>query len=164
MFDAKHLNGLAGNAAEDDWRPHQYCVPLGISDPIETIEDVLRDAELGVTEAQVKAAGHYHCMTNYGEAYRWFLAAASKGDVSAQVNLAFMHHNGQGTSLDPVAAAEWMKTAALQGDPTSQYILGLWLCEGRGMSRNELLASAWFRKAADQGHTLALKRLGAADS
>ena len=52
---------------------------------------------------------------NHGTAIRWFTRAAEQGFSEAQVNLAAMHENGQGTRKSRVEAYKWYLIAASTG-------------------------------------------------
>ncbi len=72
--------------------------------------------------------------------------AASKGDLSAQLALAFYWYRD-----DDQKTLHWLLQAAQQGETRAQYQLGWMYYEGRGGIRDYFQAAEWFRKAAQQG-------------
>ena len=49
-------------------------------------------------------------------AFEWFSKAANQGHAKAQLNLAMMFENGEGTNRDLKKALEWYEKSAAQGD------------------------------------------------
>ena len=82
----------------------------------ETAEKVwLPRAQRGEVEAQL-FLGHLETMrSNYGEAAKWYLRAAVKGNGTAQTLLASQYLIGQGVKADPIRAFAWYEIAANQG-------------------------------------------------
>jgi uncharacterized protein len=70
-----------------------------------------KDAELGVTAAQVNLALMYLDGTgvpqDHGEAAAWFRRAADQGNSEAQYNLGLLYQEGKGVSQNRVEAAKW---------------------------------------------------------
>ncbi len=58
---------------------------------------------------------------------------------------------GEGTSKDPVRAAELYCRAARHGDAEAQYSLAWMMTNSRGIERNEAVAAHLFAAAAEQG-------------
>lgn len=54
------------------------------------------------------------------EAVYWLQQAANAGHTGAQYNLALVHENGLGVSVDPEEALKWHRVAARRGHPDSQ--------------------------------------------
>jgi len=52
---------------------------------------------------------------DYGEALRWFWAAAEQGDASAQYYLGYMYANGLGVWRNTIQAYMWVTVSAAQG-------------------------------------------------
>lgn len=84
-------------------------------------------------------------------AYRDYLAAASRGDGEAELNLAVMQDSGVGVPVDRASAATWYARAALHAQPRAAYDLALLYAEGDGVPKAPRLAEAWFREAAAMG-------------
>ena len=79
------------------------------------------------------------------------MAAAQKGDVTAQLNLAEIYLSGQHVARDNTEAVKWFTKAAEQGNVAAQVNLGAMYYSGRGVEKNYETAQDWFSKAADQG-------------
>lgn len=89
---------------------------------------------------------------------------AESGNAKAQLGLARMYFNGDGTAKDDAKAAEWNRKAAEQGNDFAQYKLGEMYDKGEGVSRDAAKAAEWWQKAAAQGNQSAqdsLKQLAA---
>jgi len=78
-------------------------------------------------------------------------AAAKRGEVAAQFNLASVYALGQGLPKDEAKALYWCRKAAKQGYAQAQYNLGLMYGKGQGTSKKTAKAQKWFLKAAEQG-------------
>lgn len=89
---------------------------------------------------------------------------AESGDAKAQLGLARMYYNGDGTTKDDAKAAEWNRKAAEQGNDFAQYKLGEMYDKGEGVPMDAAKAAEWWQKAAAQGNPAAqdsLKQLAA---
>lgn len=87
---------------------------------------------------------------------------AEAGNAAAQLDLGWLHENGDGVPQDDSEAVKWYRKAAEQGLPTAQSNLGMMLMEGRGGPADRAAGLEWFRKAAHQGHSMASFNLGLA--
>ena len=92
---------------------------------------------------------------NYNAAARLCLPFAEQGNATAQKNLGFMYHNGDGVSQDYKTAMKWFRLAAKQGHATAQYNLGLMYRNGRGVPQDNKTAVKWWKLAAEQGVAVA---------
>ena len=81
--------------------------------------------------------------------------AASRGDVSAQFELAAAYDRGFGVPRDVAEAAKWYRKAAEQGHSESQNSLGSLYQSGEGVPKDNAEAVKWYRKAAEQGLPIA---------
>jgi uncharacterized protein len=86
---------------------------------------------------------------------------AEQGNAFAQVNLAWLTFEGEGTAANAAQAAKWYRLAAEQGDENAQYNLGVMYENGKGVDRDLAEAAKWWRKAARQGYADAQYNLGA---
>ncbi len=84
---------------------------------------------------------------------------AESGDAKAQLGLARMYYNGDGTTKDDAKAAEWNRKAAEQGNVFAQYKLGEMYDKGEGVPRDAAKAAEWWQKAAAQGNEAAQESL-----
>ena len=89
-----------------------------------------------------------------------YLKAAEKGEISSQIQAAYMYVEGKGIDQDYGKAAKWMREAANQGDADAQYRLGMFYYKGEVLERNPEEAAKWWRKAAAQGDVRAEFSLG----
>jgi hypothetical protein len=98
------------------------------------------------------------------ESVRLYRADAAKGDVNAQVNLAYLYfRGGGGLQKDDREAARLYKLAADRGSAIGQNNLGLFYRNGiGGVPKDEREAARLYKLAADQGNAYAqdaLRRL-----
>ena len=89
-----------------------------------------------------------------GEFIRLYRANAGRGDVNAQINLAYLYATGGGgLSKDDREAARLYKLAADQGNAYAQTSLGLFYENGRGgLTKDDREAARLYKLAADQGY------------
>ncbi|HEU4816247.1 tetratricopeptide repeat protein [Janthinobacterium sp.] len=81
--------------------------------------------------------------------------AAEGGDTAAQLELAQMLHEGEGTPRDVDAGLAWMRKSAEGGYGPAQAFLGVAYTLGQGMAIDRKLGEYWSRKGAAQGVELA---------
>ncbi len=124
--------------------------------------------KVAARECWLKTAeqGCYSCRRNAAAAM-WYSKAAAQGHAEAQFEIGACYFNGDGVTVDKVAAMEWWLKAAENGNATAQFNVGIHYSAkayqaGPGECRESLSAagSAWFRKAAKQGHPGARDLLG----
>ena len=97
----------------------------------------------------------------YEGAVSWYNKAASKGNVSAQINLGNCYYDGVGVKKDYKEAVEWYKKAAEQGDSSAQNGLGNCYYSGEGVEQDYKEAVKWYKKAAEQEYAEGQCSLGA---
>jgi TPR repeat protein len=86
---------------------------------------------------------------DYKQAAGWYLKAAEKGDVAAEMRLASLYRDGgKDFPRDMAQAAEWYRKAGDQGDATAQGTLGTLYFMGQGVEQNYLEAYFWLDLAA----------------
>ena len=76
---------------------------------------------------------------------------AEQGYAAAQLNLALMYYNGEGTTQNYKAAFDWFTKAAEQGYAKAQYNLAVVYYIGQGTVQDYIEAYAWVSVAAAQG-------------
>ena len=81
--------------------------------------------------------------------------AAEGGDTAAQLELAQMLHEGEGTPRDVDAGLAWMRKSAEGGHGPAQAFLGVAYTLGQGVAIDRTLGEYWSRKGAAQGVELA---------
>lgn len=125
------------------------------SDPANKIrfDDLLARAQSGDAAAQVKLAEAYlgravqtgvAVQPNYGEAVRWFLAAAKQNDVEALLELGRGYENGFFGTKDGTKAAEYYQLAADLGNTdATAYLAHLYTEGAEGLPRDFDQAARW---------------------
>lgn len=121
----------------------------------------------GIPDAQYNVGWCYEngegVEKNIDEAVRWYLMAAEKENIDAQVRLGFIYSNkGFFThdKKDYLEAAKWFILAAEQGNIDAQREIGEMYYKGEGVGKDYSKAIIWFRKAADQGDARAMDFIG----
>jgi len=97
---------------------------------------------------------------NPTEAARWYRSAAERGDVHAQMQMAFMYENGHGVPEDGAQAIEWYRKAAAQGDRDAGFWIAYLYKDGHGTPKNMEEAVRWYKWAAEKGDSRAYASLG----
>ncbi|MDO4723773.1 MAG: sel1 repeat family protein [Comamonadaceae bacterium] len=96
-------------------------------------------------------------MADIGQAYRWYLMAAVRGDAAAMERLSRMYHKGQGVAADPVKALGYARLtqqfAAAQGQRSGRDVARLIQSLGSQMAAEELALSERF--AQEMGAAIA---------
>lgn len=95
---------------------------------------------------------------SYGLTIKQFSDAATKGDVIAQSNLAFLYLHadlfGQKT-IDIKKAVWWYTKAASKGNPDAEAELGDIYADGDGVPIDKVKSFAWYKKSAEHGNAYA---------
>ena len=109
------------------------------------------------------AAAHFW----YSQAYEQLkneACGATDGTIRpmAALNLALMHYQGIGVTVNFDDALRLFEFSAKAGNSTAQYFLGIMHSLGQGVQKNTEKAIYWFRLAADQGNLESIYRLGVA--
>ena len=94
-----------------------------------------------------------------GQAYGWFMRAASAGDLKSNYEAALIFETGAPPvgHVDKYAAAPMFKRAAEGGDRDAQYYLGVYYLKGEGgLPKNQDLGAGWIALAAAQGQPSAI--------
>jgi TPR repeat protein len=101
-------------------------------------------------EALVGDAYYYgHAVSrDYGEAARWYRAAAEHRNAMAQSTLGDIYYYGRGVPQDFVAAVEWWKLAAEQGVAVAQLNLGVMYANGDGVPQDYVKSHLYTNLAA----------------
>jgi len=87
------------------------------------------------------------------------VAAASRGDVQAQMTLGLAYELGHVVERDVLRASCLYRRAAEAGAARAMYALGVLYEMGLGTEPRPDLAIPWYEQAARQGHEPARKRL-----
>ncbi len=90
--------------------------------------------------------------------------AASKGDPSAEFEVAARFAEGRGVSQDFKQANVWYQRSAQRGFAPAQYRLGTLFERGIGIKADVARAKIWYGRAAEQGHVKAMHNLAVLNS
>ena len=97
---------------------------------------------------------------DWGNALRWFVQAANKGDPAAQNMIGEMYGRGEGVGQNDAEALRWFTLAAEQKNHEAETNLGITYREGYGVTRNYDQAFAWLSLAAKAQYPAAIYHLG----
>jgi len=82
-------------------------------------------------------------------------AKAARGDIAAQLSVAFRYRDGKGVKRDYSEAMRWGHPAADQGDAAAMDFVGWMFFEGLGVKHNPTIAAGYFKAAAGESATAA---------
>jgi uncharacterized protein len=99
---------------------------------------------------------------DYAAAFKGLKPLAEKGDVKAQVQVAYLYYAGKGTAQDYKEAAAWFRKAASKGSATAEVNLGKMYATGTGVAQDDKEAAKFFRLAANRNHADGQLSLGLA--
>src|SRR5579862_9795615 len=74
------------------------------------------------------------------------LAAARRGNIQAQRQLATRYAEGDGVEQNYSEAAHWFGEAARRGDAAAQFSFGICYANGQGVGQDYEEAAEWFRR------------------
>lgn len=80
---------------------------------------------------------------------------AEQGELAAQLELAKIYLQGEGTPKNVDEAVKWFSQAATQGSSEAQMKLGTMYIAGNGVRRNSNEAAKWFMMSAESGNAAA---------
>ena len=123
-------------------------------------QDLLKEANLGNSEAQYKMGKCLGDKKEYTQAFEWWSKAAAQGFAKAEYNVGVCYENGMGVEKNTVKAFEWYSKAATQGFANAEYSVGAFYYLGIGVERNITKAFEWWSKAAAQGFAKAEYNVG----
>ena len=117
------------------------------------MEELIKRAEQGDTEAQLELAKSYHSCEGIEEnqelALYWLKNAALQENVDAQFLLGLSYYHGDGIEENHDEAFYWWKRAAEQGLVDAQAHLSYLYYHGFGTDANKKEAFKWAKKAAE---------------
>lgn len=93
---------------------------------------------------------------NFGEAIKWFQAAAKQGHTGAELNMGMLYKNGRGVLQDHSQAAQWFQKAAVKGHTEAEYQLATLYKVGQGVKHDMKQAYAWYNLSAASGYEPAI--------
>jgi len=100
-----------------------------------------------------------HTVQSYPLAFKWYLKAASQGNLNAQLKVAQLFYEGLGTEKDFDSAEQWFQLAAEQDNLEAQKTIAKMYYDGETVSKNLYLAHHWYKQAAFQGDYEAIRAL-----
>lgn len=114
------------------------------------------DAQAAYAQAR-RYSGLTGEVVDWGLAQRYLLQAAQAGHREAQLDLAFLHFNGNGqVPRDLTSAWHWFQVAASGGAVRARCMLGDFYANGwGGAPRDDAQAFHWYRWSAAQTHACA---------
>jgi TPR repeat protein len=154
----------AGNAAAAHQLGERYLNGTGVVSDIGAAIHFLSLARPSVPAAANLLGNIYYnggaVLQDREAARNFYLDGATRGDPSAQANLAMMLNAGQGGPVDTQEAFKWYLRSARQGTPAALNGVGYSYLIGRGTSRETERGVLWLRAAADAGQPNAMQTLG----
>jgi hypothetical protein len=81
---------------------------------------------------------------DYGEALKWYRAAADAGDKYGQFRLGWFCQQGLGIQRDMQQARLWYERSAAQNDEWAYHMLAFIYADGDGVERDVTLARRYF--------------------
>ena len=132
----------SGALADDVWLRHLKV--LGNKGDADALYRVGRyDIQRGLNEVGIK----------------WYVAAAEKGHVQAEMELADMYLQGKVVTQSNDRAIYWYQKAAENGDMNGQFRLGMMYLNGEYVKKDLVQAYRWLRLAGAQGNIKAAEQL-----
>lgn len=121
-----------------------------------SFDGTLQAAEQGDVESQERVAedfeqGEHGAPRSAELAAKWYLKAASQGDVRSAFNLSSLYQRGEGVKQDKAQALQWLTKSAEGGHVPAQAELGYKYGTGQGVPQSYDLAMKWCEVAAKNG-------------
>lgn len=114
-------------------------------------QDLLKEANLGNSEAQYKMGKCLGDKKEYTQAFEWWSKAAAQGFAKAEYNVGVCYENGMGVEKNTVKAFEWYSKAATQGFSHAEYNVSICYGNGIGVEKNNIKSCTWMSRAANNG-------------
>jgi len=171
MFNlgAAYYNGDGVNV-EDALSYAWFILAQGAGNPKADTAVERADSELkpwAITEAFKDIAALYdqgqYLPENRAESARWWLKAANRGDIDAQVEIGVRMVLGQGIPVDPAQGRYWCEQVAKQRDPRGENCIGYIYRHGAGVKTDLKEARKWYEQSAQQNNVLGIKILAEMD-
>jgi TPR repeat protein len=118
-----------------------------------------KNAQDGVSEAQVRFAMLLQKEGDFAEAVTWYRKAAQQGNIDGMRGLGSSYRDGKGVEEDFTEAMKWYREASDKGDGDADSNIGGLYHNGRGVPKNDATAVSWFRKGAGKGSDYAMEDL-----
>src|SRR5438046_3715584 len=120
-----------------------------------------KNAQDGVSEAQVRFAMLLQKEGDFAEAVTWYRKAAQQGNVDGMRGLGSSYRDGKGVEEALTEAMKWYREASDKGDGDADSNIGGLYHNGRGVPKDDATAVSWFRKGAGKGSDYAMGDLAA---
>ncbi len=134
--------------------------PISSAEFAKMREQITEAAEFNILSAMLLLGDNLRT-TDQRAAYKWFSAAAERGDANALTQLGFMvAKGGEIGEPDFAKAVEHFQAAADKGDIGGKFGLGKSLVDGLGVRKDEKRGTELLRAAADGGDSRAMDVLG----
>jgi TPR repeat protein/serine/threonine protein kinase len=92
--------------------------------------------------------------------FKWYSAAAAKGESTAMTQVGLMLSNGAGTERDLAKAVIYLQMAADKDDAAAKAALAECFLYGKGVEKDEAKAILLLKESSDKGNVRAMNRLG----
>jgi TPR repeat protein len=122
-------------------------------------EPVTAAAELEVRSAMV-FLGEMLRRTEPEAAFKWFDAAALKGDLAALTQVGLMYSNGHGVEADLNKAIEAFRAGSEKGHPAAKTALAECYLMGKNVPKDEATGVELLKEAVESKHPRAMDLLG----
>jgi TPR repeat protein len=103
------------------------------------------------TEVDLARAEAYALDGDYAPAWCIWEPLAEAGNVTAQFNLGWLYHNGNGVAVNDRRARELWQQAAQSGHAEAQMALAMLYGQRGGVVEDQAQAVNWYREAAARG-------------
>jgi TPR repeat protein len=124
----------------------------------------LREPVTAAAELEVRSAmmflGEMLRKSEPQAAFKWFDAAAKKGDLAALTQVGLMYSNGKGVEADLNKAIEAFREGSEKGHPTAKTALAECYLWGKNVPKDEARAVELLKEAVEGKHPLAMDLLG----
>lgn len=137
----------------------RYRNARGVPENQDAADDCLRAAaELGSTRGMVAFGRRCIVRGNYGEAAKWFLKAAERGNADAVAELVLLYSKeGRAASVKECKEEyeKWFRILTARGSASAMVAIGdVYLNGRRDCPKNYEKAVEWFQRAAECGNAL----------
>ena len=153
-------NGLLPDKARAEYYSRRY----GISSDADTADDVMKNAQSGDPDAQLRLGNMYlrgiGIEKNSKRAIYWLKQAADQGSPAALFDLGCCYLSGLGVPEDKITAVLMFRQAAEKGDLDAMNNLAGCYLRGDGVQKDQAAAADYYRQAAEMGHAKAQYNYG----
>lgn len=105
-----------------------------------------------VAAKSADAAQAAYARKDYRTALKLWLPLATRGQMTAQLDVGLLYFNGTGVKQNYPMALKWLRKAADQGNAEAQDNVGWQYETGHGVAQNTDAGKRWFLRSANQGY------------